>query len=148
MAFGKLRLGLIEWALFAGLAVTAGLLAWRAQTNGTLALVLGLTLAVTAGMAYVLYRVEARSATRVRAAARPWQETRRPAVLPTVVEADVRAAFRVVGTRGVCVKGRRVGEVVRVGTAGQVSPALCSFGEATVRLAAESGESATKEWCC
>ena len=149
MVFGKFQLILLQVTVVAGLAVAISLVAWRAQTDATLALVIGLTFAVTIGAAYVMYRLEERSASSVRAVSRSFQETRRPAPAPTVVAADVAVAFRVVRVRGACLKGRRVGDVVRVERGGQVSPALCSFGEATLRLAAaDSGEPGAKAWCC
>ncbi|HEU4759792.1 MAG TPA: hypothetical protein VFT91_07400 [Dehalococcoidia bacterium] len=124
-----LRIGRAEFLLLASLLVVAGVLAAAFLSSGwTVAMVPGLTYALAMGGGYMLYQTLARERAQAAQA-----ETVR---------------FQVVSTRGACPLGRQKGDVVAVGPAGAVVPALCAPAQAVLRLAAAGQEQEVKEWCC
>ncbi len=145
--FKGFRIGLMESALVAGAAVVGGFVAWEWGRDSSLALVGGLAFAVTATVAYAMYRMDQHRAQEPRSAPRAMASDVLPLAMappePSSVASDGSIAFRVIGSRGVYPRGHRVGEVMWVTPSGGVSPAVCVAAESVFRMAAAaSGDGA------
>ena len=68
----------------------------------------------------------------------------------TIVGRGEDTMFRVVGSRGVCPRGMKPGDLVTLSQSGSISPSLCPLAEATLRSVAASGTDPSEptEWCC
>jgi hypothetical protein len=136
MRIGSKSVGVPEYLLLLTLALVAGLVVWGVRAGWAIVLVPGMIYFVGAVAIYGIYRIESR---RLEGAT---QIVSRIASLGAAV-------FRIVETRGVCVRGRQVGELVSVGSEGEITPELCSHAAAVLRRAAvEDEESSVERWCC
>jgi hypothetical protein len=122
---GSTRVGLAEYVFGIGLIAVGGLAIWAVSSGFVIAIVPGVSYLVAGSAAYGIYRAE--SARRAWAA----------------------MSFRVVDARGSCPLGRGIGDLVTIGTEGNVTPELCEHGQAVLRMASEEGpESVGSSWCC
>ncbi len=144
----KASFRLPEFTLTVSLAVVAALVGWGLASGWWIALVPGLAYALAATAAYALSRLESKKLApgAVAQASRVQVPPARSAPgAPAVVGA---AAFHIVGARGTCLLGRRVGEVVLVPPGGRASLPICPAAEVVLQLAASGSAQGVKEWCC
>jgi hypothetical protein len=133
------RIGLPEYLLAAVLLTVAALVVLAVNSGWGILIVPGTTYGVAAVGTYAIYRLASPRAVRVV----------QPAFTDRRAQAAVAASFRVVETRGICPLGRRAGDLVSIGPAGEITPELCSHAEAVLRVAsANGGEEEVEEWCC
>ncbi|MBI2855831.1 MAG: hypothetical protein HYX93_03175 [Chloroflexi bacterium] len=151
MWIARTQFGLAEWVGLALLLVVVGLVALGVSSGWTIAIVPGLTYVVTSGAAYAVYRLHRQEKARLMELSTGVAESTQTAAarlaaagMPAAVVGAV--AFRVVGSQGTCLLGRRVGEVVTVASGGTVTPGLCPQAEEVLRMAASDTE--IEEWCC
>lgn len=145
MRTGSASAGWPTYLFMASLVICAGIMALALASGLTLAIVPGVTYAVAATAIYSIYQTEAQRAAepQITAAAAG------AVVARSLTDVAIPASFRVVGARGACPLGRRVGDVLSVDAAGGVSPQVCPHAEAMLQAASlEAGESDVTEWCC
>ena len=165
---GKLRFTLAEWVASTGLLMIAIGVTIAVMTSTPLALLPGITYAISVGMAYMVYRhylrVRRDSATAAEAAnqnasfrasspsnVHPLLETgwesESEMDVPEWVDMPAATYFKVVGSRGICPIGVTRGDFLKLTASGSVTPSLCAEAEAVLRMAA-ADDSEIREWCC
>lgn len=131
-----------------GVAIVAVLLWWMAQERLALAVTLGLVFSLTALAALAMASLERGRGKTLAPRAAPVAGAPAIEAPRSAPAAQAALAFRVIGTRGRCTLGRRVGDLVQVGADGRCTPGLCADAEATLRLAAKAKDAVDQRWCC
>ncbi len=126
-----LRLGWAEVTTATSLLAVAAALAVALAGGWGIAAIPGLTYALGIGAAYTVFR---RYGAEHIHAEKPGS-------------AGV-TAFRVTGTRGLCPRGRRDGDLLLLDTAGGITPEVCPLAAAVLNTAARDGVHQVEEWCC
>lgn len=127
----RLRVGLPEVGTALTVLALAAIVAGAISAGWIIAVVPAVTYTLGVGVAYGVYRHY--TAERVRS-----ERLQQPGA----------QAFRIVGARGSCLLGRRVGELLVAGGAGSVEPEVCPHAAAVLKTAAADGREGVEEWCC
>ena len=161
---GKPSFTLAEWVASTGLLMIAIGVAIAVMTSTPVALLPGITYAISVGMAYMVYRhylrVRRDSATTAEASEQNasfrmdvhplleagWEEESEMDV-PEWVDMPATIYFKVVGSRGICPKGVTQGDFLKLTASGHVTPSLCAVAEGVLHVAA-ADDSEVREWCC
>ncbi|MEE9248007.1 MAG: hypothetical protein V3U79_04840 [Dehalococcoidia bacterium] len=150
----NVQLGLAEYVGLAGLLLAGVAVGFGVASGWIIAIGPGITYIVAGGAAYLIYRQHKRER------AKGWrvvpsttehmeQATARPSIEASLAQTAGMIAFRVVGARGACPLGRNVKDLIYVDPEGAVTPQVCLYAQATLRMAAaEEGEDEVAEWCC
>jgi hypothetical protein len=137
MAETRARTGPVEGAFLGGLLILTCAIVWAASMDWAVAIMPGLIVVLAGLVGYAIYRWQWR----------PGDPEERPILWSGPADKTI-ASFRVVGVDGPCPQGFGMGDQIKLGRSGAVSPVICEHAAAALRMAASDPDADVQEWSC